>query len=114
MDSGDTVQPLDWCEGANHALLLARARLATPFLYDYHFYHHISYSYIQTLRERFLTSLKRTQPRFIVDMMKKHRVKGWDTTDKFDELMEYLANAYTPVFVTSDFIIYEKHCHGKP
>ena len=54
---GDRVQPLDWTGGAVHAMLLARAQLATPFMYDFHFYHHVSHPYIQRLRRRFLHAL---------------------------------------------------------
>ena len=47
----EKVQPLDWTSGAVHAMLRARVPVATPYICDYHFYHHISISYIQTLRK---------------------------------------------------------------
>ena len=62
---GDTVQPLDWTGGAVHALLRTEARLATRFLYDYHFYHHIDRPIIATLRARFMGELERAAPRLV-------------------------------------------------
>jgi len=66
MKSGDVVQPLDWTGGAVHGMLMARAPLATRFLYDFHFYHHISSPYIQALRREFMNELAAAKPRFII------------------------------------------------
>src|SRR5262245_27919401 len=66
LEPGDTVQPLDWTGGAVHAMLRARARLATSFIYDFHFYHHLEEPYIQSLRRRFLAELDRAHPRFVI------------------------------------------------
>lgn len=50
---GDTVVPLDWVEGALHAMLRAEMTPGTTFVYDFHFRHHVSSPYIQQLRARF-------------------------------------------------------------
>ena len=93
----DCVQPLDWVGGAIHAMLLARVRIATPFMYDYHFYHHISNPFVQQLRKRFLEKLKKSQPKFIIEVtnMHKGKVSGADTTEDFPQLQRLLATSYT-------------------
>ena len=37
LQPGDTVLPVDWTEGAVHAMLIAKALPASPFIYDYYF-----------------------------------------------------------------------------
>ena len=93
--AGDTVQPLDWTGGAVHAMLIARARLATPFLYDFHFYHHVSTPYVQELRRRFMARLEAAPPRFVIRIeTRKPWVQGEDTTRDFPELQRFLAARY--------------------
>lgn len=93
---GDTVQPLDWTGGAAHALLISKARLATSFVYDFHFYHDVSTPYIQALRRRFIGELKQSRPRFIVEVTDEQKpwVKGDDTTREFEELRQFLGMSY--------------------
>ena len=92
---GDTVQPLDWTGGAVHAMLLARVPLATPFVYDFHFYHHVSRPYIRALRERFVAALAAARPRVIIWVeTDKPWVSGEDTTRKFPALETFLADHY--------------------
>jgi len=76
--------------------LISRARLATRFMYDYHFYHHVSQPFIQTLRHRFLDELARARPRFVVEYFGENKPwpKGEDTTREFPELRKYLADGY--------------------
>ena len=106
---GDTVQPLDWTGGAVHAMLLARAEVATSFIYDYHFYHHISNPYIQTLRQRFLQEFTQAQPRFVVEIQtQKPWVSGPDTTREFRELRNILASNYSIAFKGKGYVIYER------
>lgn len=94
---GDTVQPLDWTGGAVHAMLRTEARLATRFLYDYHFYHHIDRPFIATLRARFMAELQQATPRLVLDVKTKPRVSGPNTTDRFPELESYLKAHYRVV-----------------
>ncbi|HTO71973.1 MAG TPA: hypothetical protein VMR31_19100 [Myxococcota bacterium] len=91
---GDTVQPLDWTGGAVHAMLIARAQLATPFLYDFHFYHHVSSPFIQGLRARFMAALRTAPPRFVLRLEARPWPSGPDTTREFPELEEFLAQHY--------------------
>ncbi len=107
---GDRVQPLDWTGGAVHAMLLARAQLATPFMYDFHFYHHVSHPYIQGLRRRFLHALVDTPPRFIVEITRdKPWVQGRDTTKQFPELARYLHEHYHMTKCGEGYAIYERN-----
>ncbi|MFN8176369.1 MAG: hypothetical protein U0167_00410 [bacterium] len=106
---GDTVQPLDWSGGAVHAMLIARATIATSFIYDHYFYHHVSTSYIQGLRRRFIEELTRARPRFIVQITaNKPWVTGRDTTKSFDELDRILRDDYRVAVAGNGFVIHER------
>jgi hypothetical protein len=93
---GDAVAPLDWTEGAVHAMLLARAPLGVPFLYDFHFYHHIESPYVQHLRQRLLDDFERTPPRFVV-RVPQQAFAGPQTATEFPELIRLIAARYTKV-----------------
>jgi hypothetical protein len=106
---GDTVQPLDWTGGVVQALLLSKAKIATPFVYDFHFYHNISNEYIQSLRRRFIEDLQESRPRFIIqiDDETKTWVSGADTTREFKELHNFIDENYAIVRHRNGYIIYE-------
>lgn len=106
---GDTVQPLDWTGGTLHAMLIARARLATPFVFDFYFYHHVSNPYIQSLRRRFLDSLQSHLPRFIIEITAEDKpwVSGTDTSRDFPELRAFLRAHYRILQQKEDYVIYE-------
>ena len=55
----DTVQPLDVASGAVHAMLITKSLIATPFIYDFHFYHHQKRPIIRDLRGRMLAAIKK-------------------------------------------------------
>lgn len=107
---GDLVQPLDWTWGAVHAMLIAEARVATPFIYDYMFYFHTSHPYIQNLRRRFIEQLQQTRPRFIIQVTSPNKpwVSGLDTTQKFRELEDFIAVGYVKVAEGNGYVIYER------
>lgn len=105
---GDKIQPLDWTGGALHAALLSEAVVATPYIYDYHFYHHVSKPPIQHIRQKFIMDLETEQPRFIIDVTTKPRPKGQDTTSEFPELQTLLANNYAPVQRGNGYVILER------
>lgn len=107
LHEGDRVQPLDWTGGAVHAMLIARARLATPYIYDYYFYHHISNPTIQRLRADFIADLSSHPPRFIIDVQKSPRPRGRDTSQEFPELRAFMAAHYAAVQKGEGYIIYE-------
>jgi hypothetical protein len=91
---GERVQPLDWTDGAVHAMLLARAPIATRFLYAFHFQHHVSTDYIQNLRASFLAELALAEPAYVVRMTECRRPHGVDTSPFFPELDRFLAEHY--------------------
>jgi hypothetical protein len=95
LEPGDTVQPLDWSNGAIHAMLIAQAKPATRFLYDFHFYHHISNPEIRNIREEFLGQLIQSKPRIIIQFNQDRPwVTGPDTSRDFPELDEFLNTNY--------------------
>ena len=106
---GDSVQPLDWTGGSHLAMLRAKARLATPYIYDYYFYHHVSHPYIQRIRKRFIVRLQQENPRFIIDMRIKPRVSGNDTTTEFPELWAFIRGRYTAVEEGDGYVLYERN-----
>lgn len=110
LEEGDRVQPLDWARGgAVHAMLRAEARIATEFLYSYHFYHHVSHPFVQELRARFLQQMEQVQPRFVVDMRRiMHRVSGLDTVREFPALDGILRSRYRPVASGDRWVIYAR------
>lgn len=106
---GETVQPLDWTGGALHAMLNAGTPIATPFIYDFQFYHHVSTPYIQGLRRRFIADLEASRPRFILDMDDQSTIMtGADTSTTFPALEALLAREYTLVARGNGYAIYER------
>ena len=109
LHDGDTVQPLDWTGGSIHAMLLSEARLATRFMYDYHFYHHISQPLIQDLRKSFIRQMQTKRPRFIIEVeTNKPWVSGLDSTRSFPELEEFMKRHYRVAFKGKGYSIYER------
>jgi len=110
LEQGDTVQPLDWTGGALQAMLATRAHLATSFVFDFYFYHHVSDPYIQGLRARFMEELRSEPPTYVVEvtMMDKPWVAGPDTSREFPELRQFLAERYTVAVTRGDYLIYRR------
>ena len=108
---GDRVQPLDWTGGAIHAMLITRAQIATPFIYDFYFYHHVSHPYIQNLRHRFIADLTAAKPRFILQVTAEDKPwpSGRDTTRQFPQLQAILASQYHPVQSQNGYVIYMRN-----
>jgi hypothetical protein len=104
----DRVQPLDWTEGAVHAMLIAEALPATPYIYDYYFYHYISDPYIQEIRGRYIAALQADLPRFMIDVTDKLKPSGLDTTDRFPELESIIAAHYQVVKEGTNYRILER------
>ncbi len=114
LQAEDKVQSLDWTGGAIHAMLIAKAPTATPFLYNYHFYHHISEPYIQQLRQRLLQGLRTSKPRFIVEVTASERPSGKDTTMAFKLLNELLEHHYFIVQHGTGYRIYQRKKATEP
>ena len=109
LEPGDTVQPLDWTGGSHHGMLLARARLATRFMYDYEFYFAVEDPYVVGLRREFVSALTAARPRFVVEVFEdKPWPEGPGTTREFPELRVFLAENYVTVRETSAFRILER------
>jgi hypothetical protein len=109
LEPGDTVQPLDWTGGAIHGMLLSRAELATSFVYDFHFYHHVDSAYIRVLRARFAREFEASQPRYVIEILGlKPVVKTEAARSLFPALQAFLDAAYTPVHRGPGFVIYER------
>jgi hypothetical protein len=110
LKDGDTVQPLDWTGGALLAMLETRAHIATPYVFDFYFYHHVSTPYIQSLRADFMSDLQDAHPRFIVEVtaIDKPWISGQDTTREFPELRAFLNANYSVTIHEDDYVIYER------
>lgn len=108
MEPGDTVQPLDVTNGAVHAMLLARAPLASPFLYDFHFHHHPNEPIIRRLRRRMIETFERAPPRFIV-LSRSWRPFGPQTAP-FPELNRILVRDYELAWAAAptDLVLLER------
>ncbi len=111
LGTGNTVQPLDWTGGTLLALLETRAPIATPYVFDFYFYHHVSNPYIQNLRADFMDELQKSSPRFIVEVtaIDKPWISGEDTSREFPELRAFLDANYSITIQKDDFVIYERH-----
>ena len=110
LEPGDQVQPLDWTGGSLLAMLENRAPIATSYVFDFYFYHHVSNPYIQSLRADFMTQLQESKPRFIIEVtaIDKPWVSGEDTTRDFPELRAFLNEYYSVTMEKEDYIIYER------
>jgi hypothetical protein len=110
LDKDDLVQPLDWTGGTLLAMLQTRAPIATEYVFDFYFYHHISNPYIQNLRNDFMNQLQASRPRFIIEVTSADKpwVGGDDTTrTKFPELQIFLDENYSITIQKDDYVIYE-------
>jgi 4-amino-4-deoxy-L-arabinose transferase-like glycosyltransferase len=109
LQPGDSVQPLDWTGGSIHGMLLAEAQLATPFMADYVFYHHVSSACVQGLRQTFMSQLRTASPRFIIEVLtNKPWVSGIDTTREFPELRQFLDDDYAVAYEGDGYLIHER------
>lgn len=105
---GETVQPLDWTGVALHAMLLARAPLATAFLEDVHFYHHVSHPYVRSLRAQFIDQVQRHPPRFVIEVAQPGWVSGGEISREFPMLRAWLETSYRPALERPGFRLYER------
>ena len=110
LEPGDKVQPLDWTGGSLLAMLETRAPIATSYVFDFYFYHHVSNPYIQSLRTDFMTQLQESRPRFIIEVtaIDKPWVTGEDTSRDFPELHAFLDGNYSITMEREDYKIYER------
>lgn len=109
MQPGDSVQPLDWTGGTLLAMLETRSTLATKYVFDFYFYHHVSTPYVQSLRADFMHEMKQAMPDFIVEVtaIDKPWITGPDTSRDFPELRAFLLQNYDVVVERKDYLIYQ-------
>ncbi len=109
LEEGDTVQPLDWTGGTLLVMLEARAHIATPYVFDFYFYHHVSSPYIRSLRADFMNDLQESRPRFMIEVtsIDKPWVEGADTSHEFPELRKFIEENYEITLYKDDYVIYE-------
>ncbi len=106
---GETVQPLDFVTGgALHAMMLADAPPATPYIHISALNHHISSPTIIGLRDDLLARLESAPPRFVVDIPERARPSGPDTDELIPELTTFLAAHYDVAQMGSGYLIYER------
>ncbi len=105
----DKVQPLEWIGGAVHAMLISKSVVATPYITDFQFYHHVSNPYIQKLRKNFMIKLKGEMPTFIIEVYETSRVSGLDTTDNFPELRKFIKQNYKKDYTGDGFDIFRRN-----
>jgi hypothetical protein len=106
---GDKVQPLDTVLGdVIQGILVSKALIATPYIYDYQFYHDISNPYIQGLRGDFMQDMEKEKPRFIIEYIDRPRPSGEDTTTTFTAFDEFLQTNYEIRVVNKKVRIYER------
>ena len=109
----DKVQPLDWISGGTHAMLVSKAVVATPYITDFQFYHHVSTPYIQKLRRNLIEELNKEVPKFIIEVHVKPNIKpklsGLDTTYKFPELKEFIKQHYKKDYTGDGFDIFRRN-----
>ncbi len=91
-------------------MLETHAPLATEYVFDFYFYHHVSTPYIQNLRADFMDELREARPRFIVEVIAidKPWLSGADTTREFPELRAFLNENYSVTIHEDDYLIYER------
>jgi hypothetical protein len=111
LHEGDTIQPLDWTGGTLLAMLETHTRIATPYVFDFYFYHHVSSPYIQSLRMDFLDRMRIARPRFIIEVtaVDKPWVIGEDTSREFPEFRKFLRENYSIKIQKDDYAIYERY-----
>ena len=109
LEPGDQVQPLDWTGGTLLAMLETHAPIATDYIFDFYFYHHVANPYIQSIRADFMKQLETSSPRFILEVtaIDKPWVSGNDTSRDFPELRTFLDEHYSVRIEKDDYIIYE-------
>lgn len=108
LPQGARVQPLDWTSGSLHAMMLTRNRLATRFMYDFHFAHHVSSPVNKTLRAELMAELEANPPEGILVGLKPARVHGLDVSYDFPELEAFRDSTYVLVEDTEIFRLYRR------
>lgn len=109
-EPGDTAQAFDTTGGAIDALLRAEVPLATPFLYDFYFFHDVDDPEIQGLRREFIEHFDAARPRFLVVMKRSWGVRDdYGDLDSFPKLASRIARDYRIVWESPDARLYQRN-----
>lgn len=103
---GGRVQPVDWTEGALHAMMRARIPIATRFFYEFHFAHHVSRDINATLRTEFMDSLNANPPEVILVAHSRASVSGLDVSYDFPEFDAFRDGQYKRVEQDKRYAVY--------
>lgn len=93
---GETVQPLETVTGVVDAMWRADVPLATSFVFDVLFYHHVDRPVIVGYRRRFLRELETARPLFLIEPVGGYRLRahGAGTSEAFPELDAWVRANY--------------------
>jgi len=108
---GEAVQPLDWAGGGVvHAMLRADVKIATPFIYYFHFFHHPESEYITNLKQKFLADLEEAKPRFIIrGMTNRNFMRGAnEVAYRFPAAEQWIDRHYEERLQRRNYIIFER------
>lgn len=105
---GDLVQVLDTTDGGVHALLRARLREPTRFLYDFHFFHHVDAPMIERLRAELVRDLAARPPALIVVWEHGWPAGGYERFERFSALERVLETGYALARQGDGYRIYAK------
>ncbi len=112
LEANDSVQPLGWISGITQAMLSSKAVLATPYINDFQFYHHVSDDYIKQLRADFIQRLERKKPKFIIKVIEgapfKPKMFGVDVSYEFPELTQLIQQHYQKTDAGNGLIIFRR------
>jgi hypothetical protein len=106
---GGRVQPIDWTAGVVHAMLRQKVLPATPYLYDYHFHHHVGSRINSDLRSAFISALEDDPPEVFLELKEFSRVSGLNTSDRFPARDAFLAERYQLVEETGVFRVHVRN-----
>jgi len=106
------IQTMSWVDSGVHGLLLSRSRVATRFMLDFHFYHHVDSPPIRQIRAEYIAALNAAPPDYFVIIPNRKRVRGTGTSDRFPELHAFVKNNYQPAISLPDLEIYRYEPHA--
>jgi hypothetical protein len=105
----EQVQTLGLVGGATHALLMTQTQIATPYIYDFYFHHHLDHPFIQRIRRDFVERLKATRPQIIIVETYLEYSLYTSGRRNFPEIEQFLAQHYrVAVNSENNYIIYER------
>lgn len=108
---GERVQVMDTTGGGIHALFRMRVHQPTRFIYDFHFFHHVSDPRIVALRREYTARIEAAPPAAIVVFRDAWLGGGYDRLAELPDLTAFLERHYTVVVDGGGYRIYAKRSH---